>query len=220
MKIITLTNCTWPVFVDDEDYDVLAQWKWRGLITPNTMYAVTFKKRGSIEQTFMHRLLRPSTGQAVCDHLNSIGTCNFRSNLELLDNGSLNSSRQKPQAFHSIYRGIAPLIDGWEAWISHRGERVDLGQFKTEIEAALAYDARVRELHGDFSIVNFPNEWQLRNIPHYALTLDKCRANATYYLPRAIRNKLTYHKAAAKLIESLGQAVGLPTDKLIPSEEE
>ena len=59
---------------------------------------------------------------------------------------------KRPSPFQGVYweRGR------WRAKIGHRGRKVHLGYFDDEIEAAQAYDAAARRLHGDRARLNFP----------------------------------------------------------------
>ena len=38
----------------------------------------------------------------------------------------------------------------------HEGHSYSLGRFKTQDEAAHAYDRKAREIHGTFALLNFP----------------------------------------------------------------
>lgn len=46
----------------------------------------------------------------------------------------------------------------WKATINHLGNVLDLGCYLTEVEAAQAYDAKARELHGEKARLNFPGQ--------------------------------------------------------------
>ena len=45
----------------------------------------------------------------------------------------------------------------WNARISVNGKRKHLGDFNTPEEAAHARDEAVKELHGEFAVLNFPD---------------------------------------------------------------
>lgn len=58
----------------------------------------------------------------------------------------------------SQYKGVYKKRSRWAARIAVNGETTWLGTFKTEEEAARAYDAAAKRLHGEFARLNFPEE--------------------------------------------------------------
>jgi hypothetical protein len=60
----------------------------------------------------------------------------------------------------SGYRGVSwDKTNGrWEAKIGYQNKTYHLGRFDSAIEAARAYDAAAKELHGQFAHLNFPVE--------------------------------------------------------------
>jgi len=64
----------------------------------------------------------------------------------------------------SRYRGVSGDGSGgrWRARIWHNGGDIVIGIFDNEVDAALAYDEKARELHGPRAFVNFLSEecWQ------------------------------------------------------------
>ncbi len=83
-----------------------------------------------------------------------------------LDNrrGNLRPATRYTQAANTLkkrtvapYKGLSPTIRGtWTASIRADGRRKNLGHFKNPVEAAKAYDAAARAIHGEFACVNFP----------------------------------------------------------------
>ena len=58
----------------------------------------------------------------------------------------------------SQYNGVIQRKNGyWEACMWIHGKTTYLNRFKTEIEAALSYDAKLKELGGDLKKLNFPD---------------------------------------------------------------
>lgn len=56
----------------------------------------------------------------------------------------------------SKYKGVSyrPRDDEWSARIGYDGKYYYLGQFKDEKEAARAYNAKAKELHGEYAHLN------------------------------------------------------------------
>ena len=65
------------------------------------------------------------------------------------------SSRFKGVCWHKKY-------GKWQASITHNGRNIYLGLFTDEIDAAMAYDAKARELFGDFACCNFAPDQDAR----------------------------------------------------------
>ncbi len=147
--------------VDPYDYDYLRRYKWRLNRSNRTFYTFCTVSRGPIlrpQVLFMHHLILPPPVGYLVDHRNHNGLDNRRSNLRLATHSqnSCNTRRDKSKTY-SRYRGVSfsKRKQKWFAAIRHNGKKIWLGYFKTEIEAARAYDEAARIYHKEFARLNF-----------------------------------------------------------------
>lgn len=94
----------------------------------------------------------------VVDHINGDRLDNRRSNLRHATRreNAWNSRKYKHTA--SAYKGVRPSGNCWRAVIYDGPKQIGLGHYKTEVEAARAYDRAARERRGAFAALNFPSE--------------------------------------------------------------
>jgi hypothetical protein len=154
MKEITLSR-SGVALVDDEDFErASASGPWHLHTSRGRSYAV--HSVTSTSKRWLHRIIAGAgVGQEV-DHLNGDGLDNRRANLRLCthaENGR-NRAKQRPPA-SSKYKGVSRYHDRWRATIGIGNHKLrSLGYFKTEDEAADAYDVAAKELFGEFARVN------------------------------------------------------------------
>jgi hypothetical protein len=155
MKSIPLTQGMVAI-VDDEDYDLVSQFKWfakrwkygwsaaRNL--PRTMHGPRKTQR-------MHRLILMVPEGFVVDHRDRDGLNNTRLNLRQATKGQNKMNAIKVITRRSIFKGVYPSGPRWAARIGSNG--VDhLGIFKSETEAALAYNKAATKRYGEFARLN------------------------------------------------------------------
>lgn len=150
MKQIPLSKgCA--ALVDDVDFDMLMQWKW----CYNTGYAVrTDYSSGKPKRIYMHRLIMETPSGMETDHINSNRLDNRRSNLRVCTHQQncmnvlpVGASKYKGVTWHKGDRK-------WQSSIFVDGKLKYLGSFKSEEDAALAYNFAALEAFGEFAKQN------------------------------------------------------------------
>jgi hypothetical protein len=112
------------------------------------------------KQKRLHRLILESlfsTRQPYSDHIDRNRLNNLKENLRPCD--IQQSSRNRKYGFAaSRYKGVHRHASQqkWTARIRAEEERIYIGIFKTEIEAAKAYDLAAVKYFGEFAALNFP----------------------------------------------------------------
>ncbi len=143
--------------VDEDDLaTVLAAGSWCVSVKSHSPYALRAVRRadGRWTTTRLHNFL---TGWSYVDHVNGDGLDNRRCNLRPADQPRNGQNRGASALNTSGYKGVTWHKGGrkWMAQIVAEGQRYYLGLFVDPLEAARAYDAAARRLHGQFARLNF-----------------------------------------------------------------
>jgi hypothetical protein len=90
----------------------------------------------------LHQLILPAPKGLEVDHINRNGLDNRRSNLRIVTHQQNQNNQPKRAYASSKYFGVSICRErnSWQAGCNFNGKRKNLGQFKTEIEAAVAYN--------------------------------------------------------------------------------
>ena len=144
--------------IDDEDYEWLSQWKWYARKSRNIWYAVRQEwENGRQKQIHMHReILKPPIGMET-DHRDRNGLNNQRNNLRIATRIQNTRNRKANQNGTSTFKGVFwnPAHDKWQAQIRVKRQRIHLGYFPCEMDAARTYDKAAKEYFGEFACINF-----------------------------------------------------------------
>ena len=140
--------------VDDEDYDLVSQWKWhidRHGYARRTITIAKYKEK-SIS---MHRVITNCPEGLCVDHINHNPLDNQRSNLRICTFRENRWNQKKRKDSKRDYIGVKQLDGRWYASIMVKRKRISLGGYASEIEAAKAYDAAAKQYRGEFAKLNF-----------------------------------------------------------------
>ena len=146
------------ILIDDQDWDEASKHKWylhRGY-THNTLYART----NTGKYHTLHRLVLKAPKGSMIDHINGNGLDNRRENLRFCTKQQNQANQKQNKGNSSGYKGVAEASNcsKWRAYIRHNYKQIHLGNHNTPEEAARAYDAKAKELYGEFARLNFPEE--------------------------------------------------------------
>ena len=150
-RYIALTKGKFAL-VDASDFEWLSQWVW----LCHNGYAARSTSLGFM---FMHNAIMSPPAGLIVDHSNLDKLDNRRSNLRYAT-CTQNNANGPSRGGTSSYKGVSWVTRDmqWLAQIQAHGKTYRLGQFDTEIAAALAYDTAARMHFGEFARCNFPLE--------------------------------------------------------------
>ena len=124
-----------------------------GCLNTNGYYQVRIKGKLYLTHRIIYYLLhQQDPGNQLIDHrISKQDNLNIR-----IATYSQNSFHVKKQSgTTSKYKGVCWDRNKWKARIRFEGVTYQLGRFKTETEAALAYDKKALELEPMFALLNF-----------------------------------------------------------------
>lgn len=147
--------------VDAEDYDRVMQHKWRAITrTTQRMKVVTTisTAQGPRHLTLGKFLMNPKKGKFVFPRRYQDGFDFRKSNLIVCSKKELQRALPKKKSTDSSskFKGVSYMVKDkrWRARIRVDGEIHSLGVFKTEMEAALAYNKASEKFFGDLGYKN------------------------------------------------------------------
>lgn len=152
MREISLTQGQ-VALVDDDNYEELIKYNW---------YAVKYTKGYgygavvNINRTlvYMHRMIMNTPLLLEVDHLDGNTLNNQKSNLRNCTHkqNMMNISKRYGT---SIYKGVHKRKNRWLVQIQVDGRKIYIGSYKSELEAAKAYDNAAINYFNKFARTNF-----------------------------------------------------------------
>jgi len=153
-KTIPLTQGK-VTLVDDEDFEWLNQWKWyhdKGYAARET----ASRGKPQRKRIAMHRLIVDPPPGMETDHRNGDGLDNRRCNLRTCTHKQNSANSGKSASASSRYKGVSWHRQNrkWQSFIGVNGRRKYLGCFRSEEQAARAYNRAALILFGEFARLN------------------------------------------------------------------
>ena len=142
--------------VDPADVPLISGSNWY----PSRTRSGTWYARRSQPPLMMHVVIM---GRRGVDHKNGDGLDNRRENLRFATHEENARNSRKQRTSGNRYKGVVPPrptrgIEYWQAQININRKQVRFGRFGTEEDAARAYDAKAKEVYGEFARLNFPEQ--------------------------------------------------------------
>jgi hypothetical protein len=153
------------VLVDVDDAWLLQKYKWYLWSTKrhNGIYVVaseSISNPKALHYKRLHQVIMGTTSGQIVDHINGNPLDNRRSNLRIVSHSENNKNSTKRKNALNKFKGVhfSTRERKFKAQIQSNKNKISLGTFKTEVEAARAYDEAAKKLHGEFAKLNFPEE--------------------------------------------------------------
>lgn len=160
MKEIILSNGMIAI-VDDEDFEELNKYKWHYSIGSSQRKGYARRMKMTDRKTrriYMHRVIMGLDGNPdrtfMVDHIDRNPLNNSKENLRICTLGENLRNKSKKINGQFRYMGIRKARKLFAAQITHNGNHICLGTYQTQEEAALAYNKKKIELHGEFANFN------------------------------------------------------------------
>lgn len=188
VKKIPLTHGLFAT-VDDEDFERLTQWKWR--YGGQHSYAVRTQyyhdgTRGRGRTIQMHRVVMNASKGVMIDHINGDKLDNRKENLRFCNNGQNQSNSPSKRRSSSTYKGVNFHRNKWRATITVNKKGIHLGTYDSEEKAAMAYNAKAKEMFGEFAKINVINGVEI--IDPSAIKINKKKSKYIGVSPSASKN--------------------------------
>ena len=143
------------ILFDEEDIFKLFNYKWTIVRRSKLCFYATSKSHG--KSVYMHQLILPPKRGFIIDHLNANGLDNRKQNLRYATHAEniQRSPPRKGRKIKGVYFDKRGLQKPWVARLNTaKNGNKTLGYYKTEIEAAIAYNHEALKHFGNHAWLN------------------------------------------------------------------
>lgn len=163
-KIVKRRGIEYIVLISKQDEELFDSRKW--FIRSESGYPyILYKDGGRKHQKrhYFHRLVLGAKEGEWVDHKNQNTLDNRRENIRLCTHGQNMMNRGKcihkrTSQIQTQYRGVYCCEGRWRAEIRANKKRYYLGYYKTDKDAAMAYNNAAIKLHGEYARLNLVEE--------------------------------------------------------------
>lgn len=161
VKEIYLAKNKGIALVDDENYELLNQYKW---YVSNKYAYSTIKINGKWINKSMHRFIMNEPLNMEIDHIDMNRLNNQKDNLRIVTKSQNNMNRGSYKNSSSIFKGVSwnKQHKKWCAEIRKNGIKIHLGYFINELKAAEAYNEKAIKLFGEYINLNIVDYEEIR----------------------------------------------------------
>lgn len=165
-KLVRLRNSSLFAVVDDEDFESVNACPWYVMKVngvPKYAHHMDRDEHGKTISVLMHRYIMQAIPGSWVNHRDRDGFNNQRSNLRVCWPFQTQQNRRRNSNSTWLYKGVRWRSDvgKWRADIQHKGKKINIGYYTSDVQAAMAYDVLARRFFGEFANVNFPDEVDL-----------------------------------------------------------
>lgn len=145
--------------VDDEDYDKLSRYNWSYTHGQGVRKATVKSDKPYIRNSsvILARVVTNCPKDFVVDHKDGDKLNNQKENLRVCKQINNCFNKEKTQSkCSSKYKGVYydKTNKSWKAEISANNNKICIGTFLTEKDAAIAYNTKAKIVHGEFALLN------------------------------------------------------------------
>ena len=153
MKEIKLSTNGEIVTLDDNTYKWLSNYKWHlchGYAQTNIKINNKYKTKR------MHRLIMGEPDGFEIDHIDGNKLNNLKSNLRIVTNYQNQMNSKGSRNSSSKFKGVSwdKNKNKWFVQIMFNRKNIYIGRFKFEMDAAIAYNIKAKELFGEYARLN------------------------------------------------------------------
>lgn len=139
--------------VDDDDYEMLCQLRWRFFDSGNGYAGRQYRMPDTKKRVYvsMHQTILNVSGVEV-DHINRDGLDNRRCNLRIASHRANTCNRAGWG--RSGFKGVMPVGSKWGAYITANCKYHWLGTYDKKEDAARAYNEAAKMFNGEYAFMN------------------------------------------------------------------